>query len=82
MHMAAERYQNHSVQPTAGCQRELASIWIPWLAAPLFAFLPLAGCWLAGFLHQPHRQTVQHRQADRSVTPITMASFVGVAQPR
>jgi hypothetical protein len=25
---------------------------------------------------------VQHRQADRSVTPITMASFVGVAQPR
>jgi len=82
MDVAAERYRNRNVQPTTGCKQKLAPVWIPWLAAPLFALLPLAGCWLAGFLHQPHHQTVQYRQADGSATPIPMATIAGVTQPR
>ncbi len=27
-----------------------AAVWAPWLAAPLFALLPMAGCGLAGLV--------------------------------
>ena len=78
MHVAAERHRR--VLPTAGCKQELASVWIPWLAAPVFALLPLAGCWLAGYLQPAGNQIVEQQPPARTATSFTLASIAGVAQ--
>jgi hypothetical protein len=35
---------------TAARKPSAAAVWAPWLAAPLFALLPIGGCGLAGGL--------------------------------
>jgi hypothetical protein len=64
------------------CQPACGSVWIPWLAAPLFAFLPLAGCWLAGYLHASGSRTAHQQSAERSIPTIPMASLVGITPGR
>jgi hypothetical protein len=82
MHAVAERDQRRRTLPTASCKQELASVWIPWLAAPVFALLPLVGCWLAGCLQPVANPIVEQRPPDRTATSITLVSFAGVAQKR
>lgn len=36
--------------PSVARQPSAAAVWAPWLAAPLFALLPIGGCGLAGGL--------------------------------
>lgn len=82
MQLAAERDQRRKTLPAAGCKQELASVWIPWLAAPVFALLPLAGCWLAGWLQPVGNQVVEQQPPARTATSFTLASIAGVAQQR
>ena len=39
-----------SAPSNAARESSAAAVWAPWLAAPLFALLPVAGCGLAGLV--------------------------------
>lgn len=39
-----------SLRPAITPRESSAAVWAPWLAAPLFALLPIGGCGLAGGL--------------------------------
>jgi hypothetical protein len=82
MEAVAEQSHSRSVQASDDCRPAFASIWIPWLAAPLFAVLPLAGCWLASCLQASDSRIAQQHQPERSVPTIPMASFVGITPGR
>ncbi|MFM9057827.1 MAG: hypothetical protein ACKOSQ_01650 [Planctomycetaceae bacterium] len=38
------------MQPNPSTTSSCVAVWAPWLAAPLFALLPIGGCGLAGGL--------------------------------
>jgi len=79
--LAGEQAAQNS-HPPADCRSGFASIWLPWLAAPLFALLPLAGCWLAGHLHQPISSRGQHQRPELATSAAPMATLVTVATHR
>ncbi len=61
---------------------ELSSVWLPWLAAPLFALLPLGGCGIAGYLQRPRGQVAApHRGSAEHHLPAA-ASFATLAPQR
>lgn len=57
----------------SGPRRRAASlaVWLPWIIAPLFAFLPLGGCLLVSWLQMP-RSTQTH-----PVVPIVAVVAIG-----
>jgi thiosulfate reductase cytochrome b subunit len=78
----ANRYRTCSTHAPVRRKPACGSVWIPWLAAPLFALLPLAGCWLAGYLHTQGSRTVHPQRVERTVAAMPMAAFVGVSSRR
>ena len=51
--MVAER---HRMVNGSGCvsgRREGPAVWLPWCVAPLWVFLPIVGCLLAGAVRRP-----------------------------
>jgi hypothetical protein len=57
--------------PAAGSRKPRAPFWTPWLCAPLFAGLPIAGCGLAASVVDPPRAT-SGVSLDRERTPPAM----------
>ena len=59
---------------TAARKPSAAAVWAPWLAAPLFALLPIGGCGLAGGLRpataQARPTVASHRVAAGPVVTI------------
>jgi hypothetical protein len=57
----------------AGPRRRAASlaVWLPWIIAPLFAFLPLGGCLLVSWLQTPRSMQVE------PVVPIVAVVAIG-----
>jgi len=51
-----------------------AAVWAPWLAAPLFALLPIGGCGLAGGI----RPAVARRPAVAASAPVPDAPVVTI----
>lgn len=54
-----------------------AAVWAPWLAAPLFALLPIGGCGLAGGF----RPTAASPDADAASLPPPAVTVVTVVTP-
>jgi len=63
-------------------------VWLPWLCAPGFMVLPMAGCGIAGALKQPPPSvaasarfvTTEHRQAVRDADRTQPAPATQLAQ--
>lgn len=55
-------------------------LWLPWLAAPVFALLPVAGCGVAATLR--HGQAVAASTAPVRPPPLVPVTAVVTALPR
>lgn len=56
-------------------------VWLPWLAAPLFAMLPVMGCGAAAQLRS-ERGPVRQRQTARAAPPLVpITAVVTAVQP-
>jgi hypothetical protein len=51
--------------PTVAREPSAAAVWAPWLAAPLFALLPIGGCGLAGGFQRATAQALPETATDQ-----------------
>jgi len=78
---ADHRTIDRSSRRTGACPSPACpSPWMPWLAAPLFLFLPVLGCWLTGPWHEPRSTPPRQQLLTKQVTPVI--TMVTVATPR
>lgn len=70
--------------PHADEPRPWLLVWLPWLLAPCFLFLPIGGCGLAAAIRQPRLARAEAQPADAALVQpplVPVGTVVTIAQP-